>query len=80
MDWKVSPHPPYSPDIALSVYHLFRAIQNDLSSQNSKSFEDIEKSIDEWIAPKSNDFYWRGIHLLRERWAKFLKDNILNKI
>ena len=41
----------------------------DLSSQYFKSFEDIEEWIDEWIVSKSKDFYWRGIHLLRERWA-----------
>ena len=59
-----------SPDIAPSDYHLFRAIKNDLSSQHFKSFEDIEKWIDEWIVSKSSDFYWGGIHLLRERRAK----------
>ena len=35
-----------------------------------KSFDDIEKWIDEWIASKSKDFHRRGIHLLRERWAR----------
>ena len=43
--------------IELFDYYLFRAIQNDLSSQHFKSFEDIEKWIDEWIASKSKDFY-----------------------
>ena len=49
---------------------MFRAIQNDLPSQHFKYFEDIEKWIDEWIASKSKDSYWRGIHFLREKWAK----------
>ena len=43
MNRKVLPHPLYSPDIEPPDYHLFRAIQNDLSSQHFKSFKDIEK-------------------------------------
>ena len=80
MNWEVLPHPLYSTDIALSDYHLFRAIHYDLSSQKFKSFEDIEKWIAEWIASQSKDFYWRGIHSMRQRWANLLKDNTLNKI
>ena len=70
MNWEVLPHPQYSSDMAPSGYHLFRAIQNDLSSKHFKFFKNIEKWIDECIASKSKVFYWRGIHLLRERWAK----------
>ena len=65
------PHPPYLPDIARSDYHLFRVFQNDLSLQNFKCFEDIEKWIHEWITLlRSKDLYWRGIHLFPARWAK----------
>ena len=55
------------PVVAPSDYHFFRAIQNDFSSQHFKSFEVIKKWINEWIASKSKDFYWRVIHLLPER-------------
>ena len=55
INWEVLPYPPYSLDIAPSDYHFFRAIQNDLSPEHFKSFEDTEK----WIASKSNDFYCR---------------------
>ena len=59
MNWEVLSQPPCSPDIAPSDDHLFGAIQNDLSSQHFKFFENIEKKI--------KDFYWREIHSLRER-------------
>jgi histone-lysine N-methyltransferase SETMAR len=26
LDWKILPHPPYSPDLASSDYHLFRSL------------------------------------------------------
>jgi hypothetical protein len=30
LDWKILPHPPYSPDPAPSDYHLFRSLYNNL--------------------------------------------------
>ena len=35
LGWKVMSHPPYSPDPALSNYHLFSSLQNHL---NGKTF------------------------------------------
>ena len=37
-----------------------------------KWYEDIEK----WIASKSKDFYWRGRHWLRERWAMVVASEV----
>lgn len=31
LDWEVLPHPPSSPDIAPSDYHLFRSVAHALS-------------------------------------------------
>jgi [histone H3]-lysine36 N-dimethyltransferase SETMAR len=33
LDWEVLPHPPYSPDIAPSDYHLFRAMDNFMQNK-----------------------------------------------
>jgi histone-lysine N-methyltransferase SETMAR len=32
-NWELSDHPPYSPDLALSNYHLFTYLKNWLGSQ-----------------------------------------------
>ncbi len=40
--WDILPHPPYSPDIALTDYHLFRSMQNDLDRICFDSFEAID--------------------------------------
>jgi hypothetical protein len=30
LDWDILPYPPYSPDLAPLVYHLFRSLSNNL--------------------------------------------------
>ena len=39
LGWEVMLHPPYSPDLAPSDYHLFRSLKNHF---NGKTFDSIE--------------------------------------
>ncbi|CAD7015191.1 unnamed protein product [Ceratitis capitata] len=43
LKWEVLPHPPYSPDVALSEFHLFRSMAHGLADQHSQSFDELEK-------------------------------------
>ena len=38
LKWEVLPHPPYSPDVAPSDYHLFRSMTHGLSEQHFTSY------------------------------------------
>ena len=60
--WEVLSHPPYSPDIAPSDYHLFRSMTHSLSEQHFTSYEDTKNCIDDWIASKDEAFFRCGIH------------------
>ena len=43
-------HPPYSPDLASSVFYLFRLMAHALAEQHSKTYEDVQKLVSEWFA------------------------------
>ena len=70
LKWEVPTHPPYSPDIAPSDYYLFRSMAHRLADQQFRSYGDIKKWLDSWIASKDEHFYRNGIRALPERWAK----------
>lgn len=42
----------------------------ELSKQRFKSFEDVEKRVDEWITAKDKEFFRYDIRALRERWSR----------
>ena len=70
LSWDVLLHPPYSPDIAPSDYHLFRSMAHDLADQHFTSYEETKNWVDLWLSGKNEEFYRRGIRELPERWEK----------
>ena len=69
-NWEVLSHPAYSPDLTPSDYHLFSSMGHALAERHFDSYEDVRKWLDEWFASKDEEFFWRGIHKLPERWEK----------
>ena len=41
-----------------------------LAEQHFSNFEEVGKWLNEGFAAKQNQFFWRGIYNLPERWAK----------
>ncbi|KAG5316029.1 MOS1T transposase, partial [Pseudoatta argentina] len=75
LKWEVLPHPPYSPDIAPSDFHLFRSMAHGRADRRFHSYEEAQKWIDSWIASKDMSFFRRGIHVLPERWEKVVSSD-----
>ena len=75
LGWEVLMHPPYSPDLAASDYHLFLALRNFLSDKKMGSREDYENRLEEFLANKSQDFYKRGILKLPSKWQLIIQQN-----
>ena len=71
-EWEVLTHPPYNPDRAHSDYHLFRSMQNALTGIRFTSEQGIKNWLDSFLATKSVQFFWDGIHKLPEKWKKVI--------
>jgi histone-lysine N-methyltransferase SETMAR len=61
------PHPAYSPDLAPSDFHRFRAMARFLHGRSFKTIGDVEMGCNEMFASKDKAWYSRGIELLAEK-------------
>ncbi|KZC08453.1 Histone-lysine N-methyltransferase SETMAR [Dufourea novaeangliae] len=75
LGWEVMSHPPYSPDMAPSDYHLFRSLQNSLKGKTFTNDDDLKSHLVQFFADKDQKFYERGIMKLQERWQKVIEQN-----
>ena len=72
LGWDVLKHPPYSPDVAPSDYHLFRSLEHFLRGKRFTKDEDVQTALSEFFDQKSPAFYRRGIFFVEITMAKGL--------
>lgn len=75
LGWTTLPHPPYSPDMAPSDYHLFRSLHHFLDGQAFKDEDDLKSSLQSFFDQKSQSFYRQGIDNLPIRWQYIVDNN-----
>jgi hypothetical protein len=67
-NWELFDHPPYSPDFALSNYHLFTCLKNWLGSQHFNSNEQLMEGVKTLLSLQVADFVDTGIPKLVPRY------------
>jgi len=61
------PHPPYSPDISPTDYHLFLALDNFMRHKQFKTRVEVTSAVRQFFDSKFVDFYKNGIQKLLSR-------------
>jgi histone-lysine N-methyltransferase SETMAR len=56
LNWEILDHPPYSPYLAPSDYHLFRSLQNHLNNKKFGRFEEVNDAILAYFESKPRRF------------------------
>jgi hypothetical protein len=87
-------HPPHSPDLAPSGFHVFWAIKLELTGTEFRSDEEVQETIHDWICKQQKDFFFKSDsdfsqaseQIYFERNGEMLKNNkvltaiLINKI
>jgi histone-lysine N-methyltransferase SETMAR len=73
--WELLPHPPYSPDIAPSDYHLFLSLSNGIRNRNFENEQELKTYLEDFFKSKEPEFYAKGIHDLPRRWQEIINSN-----
>ncbi|XP_015436815.1 PREDICTED: histone-lysine N-methyltransferase SETMAR-like [Dufourea novaeangliae] len=75
LGYETLPHPPYSPDLSPTDYHLFKHLKIFLREKNFKTQAAAENAVEEFIASRTPEFYDTGINKLVLRWQKCIESN-----
>ena len=67
------PHPPYSPDLAPSDYHLFGPMKEGLRGNRYSNDNEVKTAVLNWLRHQLAEFYNTGIHPLVHRWTVALE-------
>jgi len=60
------PHPPYSPDLAPSDFHVFGPLK-------FRDDDEVRSAVHEWLCTRQKEFFSRGIYALVKRCRKCIE-------
>jgi len=70
--WDILYHPPYSPDLAPSDFHLFLRIKKHLAGKKFDDDDEVQEKVMTWFKGLAADFYDSEIQKLVPRLNKCL--------
>lgn len=72
LKWEIFGHPPYSPDLAPSDFHLFPKLKECLGGKQFANDEDLKQEVTSWLKSLAAEEYNIGIEKLVPRYNKCL--------
>jgi histone-lysine N-methyltransferase SETMAR len=66
----VLPHPPYSPDLAPSDFHLFGPLKDALRGTRFEDDESVIHAVRTWLHEQETGWYREEMHALVSHWRK----------
>jgi transposase len=76
LDSEILPHPPYSPDLAPSEYHLFSSLSNNMRGAPFNNNAELQNWLEKFFTAKPADFFKRGVENLPERWEAVVNNGV----
>jgi histone-lysine N-methyltransferase SETMAR len=67
---EVLEHPPYSPDLTRSDYHLFGPLRDALRGRHFANDKELKEVVHAWLVTQPKTFFSEGIQKLVSRWTK----------
>jgi hypothetical protein len=67
MHFKCLPHPPYSPDLAHSDYHIIGPFKEATGGKIFCSAE-VQEAVHEWLYTQPKNFFKRNLGMIVENW------------
>ena len=77
LGWKLLPHPPYSPGLASSDFHLFGPVKEFTRDTKFESDDKVKSVESDWLRYQSKHFYAEEI---RKKCAKLMGDYVKKKL
>ena len=71
--WEQFDHPPYSPDLAPSDFHLFLHLKSFLAGRQLHDNE-VKEAVNTYFASQAASFYDEGLQKLVQRYDKCLNN------
>ena len=68
-------HPPYSPDLAPSDYHLFHTLKQPLRGHHFAALDEMKNAISKWTTETPRSFFDTGKRKLTAKWEKCVRLN-----
>lgn len=73
LNFKIIDHPPYSPDLAPSDFHLFSHLKRNLRGKSFSSLEEMKAKVLDFFEKKPESFHQQGLEMYPSQLSKCIE-------